>query len=259
MTVGILGLGRIGKRYATLAQECFARVITCDPYIIDGDFPGFVERVTQEQLFEEADVVSLHVPLNNETRGMVGAALLGRMKRGSFLVNTARGGIVDVAAVLEALDTGTLDGAGLDVLPTEPLAVDTALARHPRVLLSPHAAFYSTAARSSCGARRRSISFSGRKPGGRCILLLKARRPQGRRARDISLCKLPGGDNRSWRELQFAALRSSSAPPKCCTESTSISMTAHSQCWSVRRLRQVDAAADDRRAGGNQRRQAADR
>jgi D-3-phosphoglycerate dehydrogenase len=61
-------------------------------------------------------------------------------------VNTARGGIVDVAAVLTALDNATLDGAGLDVLPTEPLAVDTALARHPRVLLSPHAAFYSAAA-----------------------------------------------------------------------------------------------------------------
>ncbi len=146
MTVGILGLGRIGKRYAALARDCFARVIACDPYIIDGDFPVFVKRVTQQQLFEQADVVSLHVPLNDETRGMVGAAQLARMKRGSFLVNTARGGIVDISAVLAALDDGTLDGAALDVLPTEPLASDDALARHPRALLSPHAAFYSTAA-----------------------------------------------------------------------------------------------------------------
>ncbi len=67
------------------------------------------------------------------------------MKRGSFLVNTARGGIVDVAAVLAALDSGTLDGAGLDVLPAEPLGVGEALAHHPRALLSPHAAFYSAA------------------------------------------------------------------------------------------------------------------
>jgi len=146
MTLGVVGMGRIGKRYAALARDCFARVIAYDPYIIDGDFPLFVKRVTHDQLFEQADVVSLHVPLNDETRGMVGAPQLARMKRGSFLVNTARGGIVDVAAVLVALDDGTLDGAGLDVLPAEPLAVDSALARHPRALLSPHAAFYSTAA-----------------------------------------------------------------------------------------------------------------
>ncbi|MBA2548960.1 MAG: C-terminal binding protein [Burkholderiaceae bacterium] len=146
MTLGIVGMGRIGRRYAALARDCFARVIAYDPYIIDGDFPLFVKRVTQDELFEQADVVSLHVPLNDETRGMVGARLLARMKRGSFLVNTARGGIVDLAAVLAALDDGTLDGAGLDVLPAEPLAVDSALARHPRALLSPHAAFYSTAA-----------------------------------------------------------------------------------------------------------------
>ena len=105
-----------------LARDCFARVIACDPYIIDGDFPLFVKRVTQEQLFEQADVVSLHVPLNDETRGMVGARNCARMKHGGFLVNTARGGIVDVAAVLAALDDGTLDGAALDVLPSEPLA-----------------------------------------------------------------------------------------------------------------------------------------
>jgi D-3-phosphoglycerate dehydrogenase len=145
MTVGILGLGRIGKRYAALARDCFAQVIACDPYIIDGDFPVFVKRVTHEHLFDQADVVSLHVPLNDETRGMVGASALARMKRGSFLVNTARGGIVDVAAVLAALNSGTLDGAALDVLPTEPLAAGDALARHPRALLSPHAAFYSAA------------------------------------------------------------------------------------------------------------------
>ena len=97
MTVGILGLGRIGKRYAALARDCFARVIACDPYIIDGDFPAYRQaRRRRQQLFEQADVVSLHVPLNDETRGMVGASLLARMKHGSFLVNTARGGIVDV-------------------------------------------------------------------------------------------------------------------------------------------------------------------
>ena len=96
LTVGILGLGRIGKRFAHLARNCFAHVIACDPYIIDGDFPAYVGRVGLERLFEEADIVSLHVPLNDETRGMVDAGLLGRMRRGSLLVNTARGAVVDI-------------------------------------------------------------------------------------------------------------------------------------------------------------------
>jgi D-3-phosphoglycerate dehydrogenase len=143
LTVGILGLGRIGKRFAHLARNSFGRVIACDPYIIDGDFPAYVERVTLPQLFESADVISLHVPLTAETRGMVGGALLDRLRPGAILVNTARGAVVDIDALLAALDSGRVSAAGLDVLPTEPLATDHPLARHPRVLLTPHAAFYS--------------------------------------------------------------------------------------------------------------------
>lgn len=146
MTVGVLGLGRIGKRFAHLARNSFANVIACDPYIIDGDFPAYVERVGLQALFERADLVSLHVPLNDETRGMVGGELLGCMKRGSYLINTARGAVVDVDAVVRALDDGRLDGAALDVLPSEPPAADHALVKHPRALLTPHAAFYSTEA-----------------------------------------------------------------------------------------------------------------
>jgi phosphoglycerate dehydrogenase-like enzyme len=146
LTVGILGLGRIGKRFAHLARNCFARVIACDPYIIDGDFPAYVGRVDLETLFGQSDIVSLHVPLNDETRGMVNDRLIARMRRGGMLVNTARGAVVDVDAVLARLEDGTLDGAALDVLPVEPLVASHPLARHPRVLLTPHAAFYSTAA-----------------------------------------------------------------------------------------------------------------
>jgi phosphoglycerate dehydrogenase-like enzyme len=142
-TVGILGLGRIGKRFAHLARNCFGRVIACDPYIIDGDFPAYVERVTLQQLFETADVISLHLPLTGETRGLVGAALLSSIRPGAMLVNTARGAVIDIDALLAALDAGRVSAAALDVLPTEPLATDHPLARHPRVLLSPHAAFYS--------------------------------------------------------------------------------------------------------------------
>jgi phosphoglycerate dehydrogenase-like enzyme len=146
LTVGILGLGRIGKRFAHLARNCFARVIAYDPYIIDGDFPAYVGRVDLETLFGQSDIVSLHVPLNDETRGMVNDRLIARMRRGGMLVNTARGAVVDVDAVLARLEDGTLDGAALDVLPVEPLVASHPLARHPRVLLTPHAAFYSTAA-----------------------------------------------------------------------------------------------------------------
>jgi D-3-phosphoglycerate dehydrogenase len=143
MTVGILGLGRIGKRYAALARECFARVIACDPYLRDSDFPPYVQRVGLPELFGQADAISLHVPLNHETRNIVNASLLGALKPGTVLINTARGGVIDIDALFAALDDGRLDGAALDVLPNEPIAPEHRLAQHPRVLLTPHAAFYS--------------------------------------------------------------------------------------------------------------------
>ena len=143
LTLGILGLGRIGKRMSYICRNVFGPVIACDPYLIDGDFPAYVERVSKEELFRKADIVSVHVPLNDETRGIVDARLLSLMKKGSYLVNTSRGAVVVVADVLAALDSGRLDGAGLDVLPKEPPGADDPILRHPRALLSPHAAFYS--------------------------------------------------------------------------------------------------------------------
>jgi D-3-phosphoglycerate dehydrogenase len=143
LTLGILGLGRIGKRMAHVSRDVFGSVIANDPYLIDGDFPAYVGRVSLEALFGEADIVSLHVPLTPETRAMVNAPLMARMRRGSFLVNTARGAVCDLDAVLAALDDGTLAGAGLDVLPLEPPPGDHAILTHPRVVLTPHAAFFS--------------------------------------------------------------------------------------------------------------------
>jgi D-3-phosphoglycerate dehydrogenase len=144
MTLGIVGLGRIGKRMAQISRDVFKRVVAFDPYLIDGDFPLHVERVaTLEALAQAADVVSVHTPLTAETRGMIDARFFAKSKRGSFLVNTARGAVVDVDALLNAIDAGTLTAAGLDVLPVEPVAHDSRLLRHPRVVLTPHAAFYS--------------------------------------------------------------------------------------------------------------------
>jgi phosphoglycerate dehydrogenase-like enzyme len=143
MTLGIVGLGRIGKRMAHVSRNVFRRVIACDPYIIDGDFPAFVERGSLADVFAQADVVSLHVPLNETTRGMIDGSVLGLMKHGSYLVNTSRGAVVDLDAALAAAERGTLAGLGLDVLPVEPVPPSSRLLGHPRVILTPHAAFYS--------------------------------------------------------------------------------------------------------------------
>ena len=143
LTLGILGLGRIGKRMSYMARNIFGPVIACDPYLIDGDFPAYVKRVSKEELFRRADIVSLHVPLTDETRGLVDARLLSLMRKGSFLVNTSRGAVVKVDDALAALDSGRLEGAAFDVLPNEPPEADHPILRHERVLLTPHAAFYS--------------------------------------------------------------------------------------------------------------------
>lgn len=143
LTLGILGLGRIGKRMAEVSRACFGTVIACDPYIEAREFDGRARRVDNETLFREADVLSLHVPLNDETRGMVNVRTLALMKPGSILVNTARGAVVAIDDLVDALESGRLGAAALDVLPREPMPRDHPVMRHPRVLLSPHAAFYS--------------------------------------------------------------------------------------------------------------------
>jgi phosphoglycerate dehydrogenase-like enzyme len=142
MTLGIVGLGRIGKRMAHISRNVFKRVIAVDPYLIDGDYPAYVERADLAAVFEQSDIVSLHVPLNDETRGMIDAPVLGVMRPGSFLVNTARGAVVNVDDLLSAVDSGILAGAALDVLPVEPVA-DSRLLGHPKLILTPHAAFFS--------------------------------------------------------------------------------------------------------------------
>jgi D-3-phosphoglycerate dehydrogenase len=154
MTLGIVGLGRIGKRMAHISRDTFGRVVGCDPYLIDGDFPAYVKRAELEALFEQSDVVSLHTPLNDETRGMIDERVLRRMRPGSFLVNTSRGGVVAIDHLLDALDSGILAGAGLDVLPVEPPPSGSRLLGHPKVILTPHVAYFS--AQSEIELRRKA-------------------------------------------------------------------------------------------------------
>jgi phosphoglycerate dehydrogenase-like enzyme len=147
MTLGLVGLGRIGKRMAHVSRNVFKRVVAFDPYLIDGDFPAYVERAPDlGSLFATSEVVSIHAPLTAETRGMIDAAVLSKMRRGSYLVNTARGAIVAIGDLLAALDSGILAGAALDVLPVEPIPQGDPLLGHPKVILTPHAAFFSVQA-----------------------------------------------------------------------------------------------------------------
>ncbi len=138
LTIGIVGLGRIGKAVAKRCQLGFgARVVYND--IVD---PGRIDfeatERTKERLFGEADIVSLHVPLTGSTRGLIGPDTLATFKRGSILINTARGAVVDSSALAEALDTGTLAGAGLDVAQPEPLPAGHPLLGARNVVLTPH-------------------------------------------------------------------------------------------------------------------------
>ena len=151
---GIVGLGRIGTATAVRAKALGMDVAFYDPYKPDGyDKAVGVRRVERlDDLLAQSFVLSLHCPLTEETWHIVGAAEIARMPRGSYLVNTARGGCVDLSAVPDAVRSGQLAGAAIDVLPHEPPPDDHALLlawRNPddpcydRVIVNPHAAFYS--------------------------------------------------------------------------------------------------------------------
>ena len=140
LTLGIVGLGRIGRRVADLVAPWKLTLLAADPYV---EAPVFArhaaERVGLEELLRRSDIVSIHCELTAETERLIDAAALAQMKPGAILINTARGRIVDVDAVCDALDAGRLGGAAFDVLPEEPPpAGSRILAADERVILSPH-------------------------------------------------------------------------------------------------------------------------
>jgi D-3-phosphoglycerate dehydrogenase len=105
-----------------------------------------VESVSFDQLLAQSDFISVHAPLMPETRGLMNAAAFGKMKKGAAIINTARGPLIDEAALIAALDSGQVGGAALDVVTTEPLAKDSPLLGRDNVVLTPHTAFYSVEA-----------------------------------------------------------------------------------------------------------------
>ncbi|MBC8001809.1 MAG: C-terminal binding protein [Opitutaceae bacterium] len=154
MTMGIVGLGRIGSATALRAKALKMRVIAYDPYLRPGMEKVLgVRMVDWPTLLVESDVVSLHTPLTDETRGFMNARALTQMKPTALLINTSRGAVVDVDALAEALRAGRLAGAGLDVLPGEPPDPDAPIIKlwqdqngsFVNLVITPHTAFFSDA------------------------------------------------------------------------------------------------------------------
>lgn len=167
-TLGVVGFGRIARRLAEKAAALGFRVVATDPYVpAEAMLAAGVEPRDLGALLAESDVVSLHAPLSDESRHLVGAPELARMKNGAVLVNTSRGPLVDVEALREALESGRLGGAGLDVLETEPPTSDDPLLARPDVIVTPHAAFYS----------EESIAELQRKAAEQVVAALSGRRP----------------------------------------------------------------------------------
>ena len=200
------GWGRLGSRVAAIGQafEMNVHRVEPEPGASHAASPG-VETVGKPELFARADVVTIHLKLSERPRGLVGAAELGVMKPTAYLVNTSRGPIVDEAALLAALRSGSIAGAGLDVYDVEPLPAERPLRSAPRTVLRPH-----------LGLRdhRRLRSVLPRRRGGHCGLLARRRTLRASCAASPSTCSEVGcirlPDPRGCRD---APLRSTAAHP----------------------------------------------
>jgi len=143
-TVGVIGMGRIARAYAARMAVFGCRIVGYDPYVADKDARAWgIEPLAHDAVVECANILSLHAPATPETHHSIDAAMIARMPPGAILVNCSRGGLVDEVALADALKSGRLSGAGLDVFETEPLPVASPLRDAPHLFLSPHAAFYS--------------------------------------------------------------------------------------------------------------------
>jgi D-3-phosphoglycerate dehydrogenase len=138
-TLGLVGLGRIGSEVAVRARAMAMHVLAYDPVVsFDRAAQLGVELVTMEELLQRSDVVSLHVPLIESTRQLFDTTRIAQMKRGAYLINASRGGVVDEQALLAAIDAGHLAGAALDVFSQEPPPADAPIIHHPKIITVPH-------------------------------------------------------------------------------------------------------------------------
>lgn len=138
-TLGLIGLGKLGARLAKIAQAFDMQVIAWSQNLTEERCREFnVERVAKDALFRRSDFISIHLVLSARTRGIVGAGDIARMKPSAFIVNTSRGPIVDEAALLEALTTNKIAGAGIDVYDIEPLPIEHPFRKLPNLVMTPH-------------------------------------------------------------------------------------------------------------------------
>ncbi|MDR0898273.1 MAG: D-2-hydroxyacid dehydrogenase [Oscillospiraceae bacterium] len=145
MTMGLIGLGRIGRRVAAVAQAIGLQVLAYDPTCSDA--PEGVKLVSLEALLAASDIVSLHCPLTADNAGMINRKTIAQMKRGAILLNTARGGLLNEADVADALADGRLSGVAVDVLSTEPPKADNPMLTAPNCVITPHIAWAPLATR----------------------------------------------------------------------------------------------------------------
>jgi D-3-phosphoglycerate dehydrogenase len=170
LTLGIVGLGRIGRHVAGLSLPIFGRTCAYDPAPA-APWPNGVDRLELRDLLAEADVLSLHLPAVAGVPPLIDANAIDRMRPGALLVNVSRGALVDTDALLLALDDGRLGGAALDVVASEPPPLEAPVRRHPRVILNPHAAFWSDEAEVDSYARQ-AANVVAWKRGGRPLTVV---------------------------------------------------------------------------------------
>ncbi|TDW30481.1 C-terminal binding protein [Cryobacterium psychrophilum] len=148
-TLGLMGLGRIGAKLAEFASPLFGQIVGYDPYVAQNQEAAAhleslgVRLAGLDEVLASADVLSLHLPLTPETHHVINAESISRMKPGSYLINVSRGQLIDTTALVEALDSGQITAAGLDVLDTEPAPPDHPLITHDRTIVTPHVGFLS--------------------------------------------------------------------------------------------------------------------
>ncbi len=166
-TLGIIGLGQIGSRVSKIGKAFGMRVLAFDPYVPARSFQeAAAERAEKDKVISQADFLTLHTPLTAETSKMIAGPELSMMKSTAFLINTARGGVVDEDALLAALNGDRISGAAIDVFEQEPPA-DRALVRHPKVITAPHLAGLTNEARCRMGlgaSERILCAFRGEPP-----------------------------------------------------------------------------------------------
>ena len=166
--LGVIGLGRIGRTVAAKARGLGLNVIAYDPYVkLDQDSKSDVELVDLDTLFAEADYITLHTPLTESSRYIINAVALDLMKPTAYLINTARGELIDDTALLAAVKAGSIAGAALDVLSVEPPPADLPMLHEERILITPHGAWYSE--ESKLDVRRKATEdvvrvLTGQKP-----------------------------------------------------------------------------------------------